>query len=242
MPVWCLHGNLQLPEVWTPFESRWHDPESGQPFELICPDFWEMESASFSDWTTRFTSQVRNLAAKEKQLLIGYSMGGRLALHAVLAAPELFDGCVVVSAHPGLTSEEARQQQRTWDLDWADRYRNMPWTDLLASWDALPVFAGRPHRGRRPELAFSRDQLIHGLTAFSKAEQADLTPKLTTLTAPPILYLTGEDDPRYTAIGAELARKCGVIHHEIIPQAGHRVPWEAPNAFVDAVQHFIERR
>ena len=75
---------------------------------------------------------------------------------------------------------------------------------------------------------------------FSKARQLNMLPMLSKLITPPLLYISGCDDIKYTKVGQELAANCRQIHHEIIPNAGHRVPWENQDAFISEISVFID--
>ena len=77
------------------------------------------------------------------------------------------------------------------------------------------------------------------LKSFQKGISKILAPKLAELKRPPILFLSGEKDQKYQKIGEELAKSCTVFKSEIIKDAGHRVPWENPNAFFQELGKFI---
>lgn len=51
--------------------------------------------------------------------------------------------------------------------------------------------------------------------------------------------MTGSDDKRYGRIGDELAGRIPALRHDVIPDAGHRVPWDQPDAFAAAVSRFL---
>jgi len=92
---WSLIPNLLAPE-----------------WELKTIDLWnQTEIASYDLWAKKTSEQIANGFPKQKKILLGYSMGGRLALHLLIAAPHLFDGAVIVSANPALA-----QALRRWSL------------------------------------------------------------------------------------------------------------------------------
>ena len=66
-------------------------------------------------------------------VLVGYSMGGRLALQALIdGAP--FDRAVIISA--GLNLEENRDERRARDEAWARRFESDPWDEVIRDWNA----------------------------------------------------------------------------------------------------------
>ena len=75
---------------------------------------------------------------------------------------------------------------------------------------------------------------------FSKARHGNMLTMLSKLKTPPLLYISGCDDLKYTEIGQALAASCLEVRHQIIPNAGHRVPWENQDAFVSEVSVFID--
>lgn len=237
MNIWCLHGNLQKPSVWDRFSSSWSTDASR--LQLNAPDIWTFNTSSFGTWTTEFCQHVRNTTSDAPGLLIGYSLGGRLALHAILKDPTLWAGVVVIGAHPGLKTQEERDKQLEWDQSWANRFLNEPWQKLLDTWDSLPVFCGRSSSILRQEATFSRAQIASTFDTFSKGRQTYLTPSIAQLTMPPILFISGEEDQRYTTLGMDLDASCPIVTHKAVAQAGHRVPWENPLGFTNIVQRFI---
>lgn len=196
------------------------------------------EATGFEDWTESFCEKVASHTGKT-HVLLGYSLGGRLALHALLQCPSLWSGAIVVGADPGLQSDEARTSQLQRDRTWAERWRVEDWENLWRAWDAQGVFGGRPNRAERPEAAYSRPQIARLFETFSKGHQANLRPQLAELKAPPILYLSGEDDAKYRALGSELGASCPALTHEVVAGAAHRVPWESPSVFTQKVRAFL---
>lgn len=243
MTIWCLHGNLQQPNVWHPFENRW--TYQGNAITLQYPNMRPQAGDDCARWASRFCASVAQSVSQtgkaQRQWLLGYSLGGRLALHAALAQPNLWAGIVVAGAHPGIADEKARQQQLVRDSAWAERFSNEPLTALFAEWDTLPVFGGISNPTAREVNNFDREQIADTFTRFSKGRQLYLLPDLALLEQPPILYISGEKDARYTLLGKMLAKRCPVIQHHIIPEAGHRVPWENPAAFVKIIQVFLDQ-
>ena len=59
-------------------------------------------------------------ASAGKRALAGYSMGGRLALHALLEGGA-WDAAILIAPHPGLETGEERAARREADALWASR-------------------------------------------------------------------------------------------------------------------------
>jgi 2-succinyl-6-hydroxy-2,4-cyclohexadiene-1-carboxylate synthase len=237
MKLHCIHGNLQTKRAWKPFEDRFG--LLGAEVSFVCEDLYEGHSLGFEQWTERFCQRAQRDSQGEKTFLLGYSLGGRLALHACLAQPDLWSGVIVVSADLGSVGPDEKKLQLEKDGEWAERFRSEPMESLLAEWDDLPVFCSIPnHVPRNPkEIDPQKTALL--FEVFSKGRQRDLLPELIKLQAPPVLYMSGEKDGKYVEIGEQLTASCPIVRHEKIPQAGHRVPWENPDSFVEAVLEFM---
>lgn len=203
MKIYALHGFLGLPSDWDRFNVT---AVAIRPAESL----WE--------WAKAFNATIR-----EPALLIGYSLGARLAMHALLDQPTLWRGAIFVSGNTGLkTGHEARRRQ---DEEWARKFMYDPWELVLGDWNRQPVFRGsRPIQ--RLEKDYSRSELAKLLVHFSLSSQEDLSQKLGACPVPH-LFVGGALDPIYTAPTR-------------VPNAGHRVPWDQPEPFNQILQEFYE--
>ncbi|MBX2862926.1 MAG: alpha/beta fold hydrolase [Leptolyngbyaceae cyanobacterium MAG.088] len=230
--LWCLHGNLQQSDVWDSlFWSLRRDTEKGFFIEAI--NLWERLTDDCWEWSAAFCDEVKRSStfALSQNYLLGYSLGGRLAFHSLLTSPDIWSGAMIVGAHPGSDDGDIKSQNLERDRIWAKRFLTEPWDDVLTEWDCLPVFCDRPCTLPRSEADFDRHKIAHAFEAYSKGKMDYLTPQLSRLSVP-ITYITGSDDHRYSQIGQTLAANCPNLLHIEIPDAGHRVPWEQPEAFM----------
>src|SRR5262245_20355380 len=101
---------------WTyDFFSRLSAPRGGSACQFLPGPFASLPAVA--DWI--------NARAKESpapRILIGYSLGGRLALHCLTQTPSLWSGGVIISGHPGLGDPQMRQERRETDRKWAQRF------------------------------------------------------------------------------------------------------------------------
>jgi 2-succinyl-6-hydroxy-2,4-cyclohexadiene-1-carboxylate synthase len=236
MKIFCIHGNFQTAKVWHPLEERMKARFSD--LEMITEDLCAKQFQSFDDWTEDFCGRVEAQANGEKSFLLGYSLGGRLALHACLSRPDLWDAAIVVGADPGLGSEEEKKLQLHRDRNWAERLKREPLEKLVDEWDAQSVFCGFENQAPRNLSEMDPDRLCQQFEVFSKGNQQNLVPKLAELKRPPVLFVSGEKDKKYQVIGERLAKSSSVINVQVIVDAGHRVPWENPESFVQVLIDF----
>ena len=238
MRIWCLHGSLQTALVWKPIGNAIESEFGSVQVEAV--NLYENEYESFGDWREQFYEKVEEQTKGEPSLLLGYSMGGRLAMNACVYRPSLWSGVIAVGADPGLISDDARSKQLQKDLEWARRFRTEDIQELLVEWDELPVFCGRSNCASREISELDSEKISRFFDVFSKARQGNMLPMLRKLKTPPLLYISGCDDIKYTKIGQDLAAHCMQVRHQIIPNAGHRVPWESQDAFISEVSVFID--
>ncbi len=238
MRIWCLHGSLQTALVWKPIGNAIESEFGSVQVEAV--NLYENEYESFGDWREQFYEKVEEQTKGEPSLLLGYSMGGRLAMDALVNNPAMWSGVIAVGADPGLISDDARSKQLQKDLEWARRFRTEDIQELLVEWDELPVFCGRSNCASREISELDSEKISRFFDVFSKARQGNMLPMLRKLKTPPLLYISGCDDIKYTKIGQDLAAHCMPVRHQIIPNAGHRVPWESQDAFISEVSVFID--
>lgn len=229
MKLFCIHGNFQTVKVWQPLEERMKAGFSD--LEMVTEDLYAKPFQGFDDWTKDFCDRAELAANGEKSVLLGYSLGGRLALHACIHRPDLWQGVVVVGADPGLGSSEEKNQQFTRDRNWADRLKKEPLEQLVQEWDEQPVFCGIENSAPRNLEELDPIQLSQQFEVFSKGLQQNLVPALSELKNPPVLFLAGEKDKKYQQIGDELAELYPVVKSQWVEDSGHRVPWENPESF-----------
>lgn len=165
----------------------------------------------------------------EGDVLLGYSMGGRLALR--LLESQRFRAAVIVSA--GLNAPD--EQRRLRDEEWARRFETEEWDSLMRDWNAQPVFGG--HALDRREADYDRRELARQLREYSPAV---LPPPRLDRIDTPVLWIAGERDAKYAGIARTAVRRLPSAELWICPDAGHRVPWEQPDAFIARLRAFLE--
>jgi len=177
--------------------------------------------------------------------LIGYSMGGRMALHAALAAPAHVRSLVLVGTTAGLVDPAARAARREADESLAARIEaggdeGLP--SFLSEWLKGPLFAGLDlaAAGLASRLENTAAGLASSLRLCGTGAQEPLDDRLDSVSAPTLLVV-GEHDAKFRAEAERLAE--GLLHAEIavIQDAGHACHLEQPDAFVDLVLPWLDR-
>lgn len=173
--------------------------------------------------------------------LLGYSLGGRLALQFAATQPTGLQSLLLENAHPGLSSADERKARASADARWARRFYREPLAEVLAAWYQQPVFADLNPTERAQLIAErsqnSAAQLAHMLCCCSLAKQADLQPWLQD-TSLPVLYLCGEQDLKFQAIAAQLATHCTSVTQKILA-GGHNLHRANPEFIAAAIRQWL---
>ncbi|HSP15143.1 MAG TPA: alpha/beta fold hydrolase [Thermoanaerobaculia bacterium] len=161
--------------------------------------------------------------------ILGYSMGGRLALHALLDGAR-YGRAVIISAGLGIESEDDRAARRRADEVWARRFEGEDWEAVMRDWNAQPLFGG--HVRVRRERDFERAGVVKAMREYSPAALPPLAPRLHEI-AIPVLWIAGERDAKYVAEGQRAVSLLPDARLVVCPGAAHRVPWEKPEWFIE---------
>lgn len=177
--------------------------------------------------------------------VIGYSMGGRIALALAVAYPELVRALVLESASPGISSERERAARRDRDDALADWIEAAGIERFVDYWEAQPLFASQTsldldarERQRRVRLA----QRPHGLGGCLRGHGTGAQPSLwehLASVAAPVLVISGALDAKFTRIGSAMARLLPHASHVVVQSAGHNVHIEQPAEFSRLAAAFL---
>lgn len=178
--------------------------------------------------------------------LVGYSMGGRLALYLALQFPDYFSRVVLESASPGLQTAAERAQRRQRDEQLAQALETMDFPKFLNRWYGQPLFDSlRAHADFEQMLAsrLSNDPqaLARSLRGMGTGSQPSLWPPLSTICTP-LLLVVGSLDAKFIAINRTMAALCDSAHLEIVQGCGHNVHVENPAVFAQTVSQFLAHR
>jgi len=241
MECWCLHGAAGMAADWRGFAKNLAATGIGSR----AVDLWRfLECQPMS--LTGFGSALNADASGEvfrgsSRALLGYSMGGRLALHALLEKDHPWQAAVIVSAHPGLETGPERADRRASDTAWATQALAGNWQEFLDSWNAQAVVGSA--RLRDPNASSSliarRREVARSFVDWSLATQQPLWERLGEISIP-VLWIAGENDPKFLALAERATALIPHAHLAIASAAGHRVPWEAEAWFADQVASFLK--
>lgn len=177
------------------------------------------------------------------RFLVGYSMGGRLALYLTIHFPQYFDRVVLESASAGLSSAVARRDRLAKDRQLATRLETGDLRLFLENWYQQPIFANlrsHPNFAQMLEQRLNNSpvQLAKSLRNLSTGKQPSLWEKLSENQIP-LLLIAGELDPKFVQINRQMQQLCKYSQLEVIPSCGHNIHFENPDLFIEKIKTFF---
>jgi len=180
-------------------------------------------------------------------VLLGYSMGGRLALYYALQFPENIKGLVLVGASPGLSTEQERKVRQQQDQKLADKILSIGLEAFLEEWSQKPIIASQSniHSGfleqmRQQKRQLNPEGLANSLRGMGTGEMPNLWDALPSLHIPTLL-ITGEHDAKFHGIAGKMVKALPYATHQIIPDVGHAAHLEAPETFANLFMTFYQQ-
>lgn len=237
---WCLHGSVGLAADWR--EMNHHLAQ--RLISTRAVDLWrflECEPMALPQFGPAFNADASgNPERGQSRMLLGYSMGGRLALHALLEKQHPWKAAIIIGAHPGLKDEAARATRAASDAEWASKALLENFTDFLTAWDNQPILQGATIRqaGDLSRLQLRRREIARSFVDWSLGNQQSLWSRLGEIDIP-VLWIAGEQDEKFRKIGE---RACELIPDStlaIAPDSGHRVPWQATDWLAETISEFL---
>lgn len=226
-----LHGFLGRTQDWAilkwpSYVYDWLNPCIVKPQK----SFWH-NAEVFNQWAW-------SLNEKSPHILMGYSMGGRFGLHALLQNPCIWKAAIIISAHPGLKNSQEKKQRLEHDQHWAKRFLEDPWDQLMQDWNNQDIFNSGISPFQRLEKDYDRLALSDAFCHWSLGKQDDLSERIAQLEMP-ILWVVGENDRRYVERAHSLTFKNSQSKVQVVQGAGHRAPWDQPEIFQSIVTQYL---
>jgi 2-succinyl-6-hydroxy-2,4-cyclohexadiene-1-carboxylate synthase len=240
MECWCLHGAVGMAADWRGFAKN--IGASGIGTRAV--DSWrflECNPMPLTDFGKALNADAGGEVFRgSSRALLGYSMGGRMALHSLLESGHPWHAAVIVSAHPGLENETERADRRASDAGWATQALAGDWQKFLTDWNAQPVLGDAAMRDPQASgrLIMRRREIARSFVDWSLGAQEPLWNRLGEVRIP-VLWIAGENDMKFRALAERAVSLIPNAHLALAPGAGHRVPWEAETWFAGTVAGFL---
>lgn len=247
-PVTLLHGFTQSGRSWNEVISKM--PER---WMWIVPDLrghgaTQIRSGSSCsmDACTADLEMLWDHLGVERTHLVGYSMGGRLALHVAVRRPQRVLSLLTIGAHAGL-DPDGREGRRLGDEALAERIEKGGVEAFVNYWGSLPMFAGIERRGPNFVAQVRADRLenhVAGLACSLRGMGAGAMEPVWDGLAhveSPCTFVAGQLDHGYVASARRLAATVPHGRIEIVLHAGHSVHQERPEAFARVLFNHLEQ-
>ncbi len=224
-----LHGFTNTGASWQPVIQA-----VGERYRSLAPDIRGHGSAADTTPVTleAVLQDIANLTT-EPFTLAGYSMGGRIALHAALALPDRIERLVLIGTSPGLADPAERQARREADERLAEELERSDLESFTRRWAQTPVLAGLPvqlaeqvHHDRLKNTPAGLVGALRGLGTGALPSLWDRLPELTM----PVSLVAGERDEKFRDIARRMAEQIRRSETRTILGAGHAAHIEAPAA------------
>jgi len=235
-PFTFLHGFTQTKESWLPVVESLSVPIESTIID--CPGHGESPTQG------RTLLQTGNDVAESMRsgILVGYSMGARIALHTALQFPDLVQGLVLISGTPGLRTESERNDRRSSDEALANHIENIGTQQFISEWLSNPMFQGLPSDlADIPRRCTNTERgLADSLRFAGTGTQEPLWDRLESL-AMPVLIVTGDKDEKFTQIAQEMTPMISQAEHHVINNVGHTCHLEDVQQFCDVLENWFLR-
>lgn len=182
----------------------------------------------------------------EQCILLGYSMGGRVATSFAASFPEKVQGLILISSSPGLEQESDRTSRMMADNQLAETIEQKGIEAFVQYWEKLPLFASQQQltieeqrKVRNERLSQKPLGLAMSLRGMGTGKQPSYWGELANFFFP-VLLITGELDVKFENIANEMIKYLPYATHQSIKQAGHAVYLEQPTTFLSELNHWLE--
>ncbi|HJV30665.1 MAG TPA: 2-succinyl-6-hydroxy-2,4-cyclohexadiene-1-carboxylate synthase [Bacillales bacterium] len=249
-PFLLLHGFTGDSSTWKPFYNQW-----GKHSKLIIPDIIGHGKTESPNGANRYKMEcaVSDLVEILDQLsieqvdLLGYSMGGRLALAFAMEFPDRVRRLILESSSPGLATFEERELRRMKDGELAEFIKEKGIKAFVAYWENIPLFATMKHlpleiqnEVKRQRLANNPIGLANSLKGMGTGAQPSFWKNLKHLQHQ-VLLVTGEKDEKFCRMAEKMMKELKNGNWITIPNSGHANHVEEREKFGTIISEFLTK-
>ncbi|MDG2169821.1 MAG: 2-succinyl-6-hydroxy-2,4-cyclohexadiene-1-carboxylate synthase [Opitutales bacterium] len=243
--VICLHGFLGCGKDFKIVRDNY----AGHP-TIIAPDFpdYSQSPTCGYSWESCIQALDKLIVAESKDaacILLGYSMGGRIALQYALQHADNLAGLVLVGATPGIADEKERAARKEKDIAQANMLREQSLDDFLKHWFKQDIIRAQsqisePYQSdmRRTRESNNSIALAQSLSFLGTGSMPSAWEHLANLHQPTLL-VTGDGDEKFKTIAGNMETQLPNAQHATIKDAGHACCFEKPLAFTQALDSFL---
>lgn len=248
-PLLFLHGFTGSAQAWAGIT-----PSFVKRYQVVTIDFLG-HGKSDAPREVHHYSMEKSLAALRTLMesfaepfgVVGYSMGGRVALALTCTHPELVDLVVLESTSPGLRDARDRELRRESDDALASSILENGIASFVEYWENIPLFASQK---KLPDtkIALQRERrlrnreigLAGSLRGIGTGSQLSYWENLASIRQPALL-ITGEEDHKYRKIAAKMMDELPSAEHITVDRVGHAVHFEDSDTYISILRQFFDR-
>jgi 2-succinyl-6-hydroxy-2,4-cyclohexadiene-1-carboxylate synthase len=234
-----LHGMLGAPSSWAEVVEKLVGESSVDAAWLPGhgPEPWGTELTEFDAVVEAIEARILTSPA----IVVGYSLGGRIALALAARRHPNLTHVVAIGANPGLDEDDARRARIAWERTMRDRLRDGGLEALVDAWERLPIFATQARlearqleAQRRVRRGHTRAGIDWAFDALGTGAMPSLVERLAAGHAP-LSLVVGAHDHAYLERSRALATRLPRVALAVVDGAGHNVALEAPRALAAIV-------
>jgi 2-succinyl-6-hydroxy-2,4-cyclohexadiene-1-carboxylate synthase len=243
-----LHGFTGSSEDWLPIFDQFPDKYNLFALDIVGhgksdspadPNYYNIESM------VNQIKYVKDHLTKNKIFLVGYSMGGRVALSYAVAHPDDIKGLVLESATAGFKNDQEREKRYQNDLKLVEFIQTHSLDEFIELWTDQELFNTQRRFSndklktlRRKRAAGSKIGYANSLKGFSTGIMPPLHDKLKKFPVK-VLLISGDLDTKFTGLNARMAKKFFKAKHKIVKNSGHNTHLEEPKRYIEIVTNYL---
>lgn len=245
-----LHGFTGSTETWTEVINALQGK-----YKTVAIDLTGHGLSTVPTDSARYSmeEQIADLKALFKQrkltsfILVGYSMGGRIALAYTKKHPEQVTSLILESASPGIKTKSERIARREADKQLSERIVREGVPSFVDFWENIPLFHSQKKLPkekqnviRQERLKQSKTGLANSLLGIGTGSQPSYWDDLNSINVP-VLLITGEIDMKFVNIAQEMKEYLPLANHRTVKDVGHAIHVENPTLFATMIMEHVAK-
>ncbi len=234
-----LHGFTHTGASWDPVRAAL--PES---YRAYAPDIRGHGTATgLRPVTLEAVLEDLARAAPDTFTLAGYSMGGRIAMHAAMALAPRVTRLVLIGASPGIADPVQRAARQSADERLAAEIEGTGIEEFAERWAKTPVLRGLPPdvgaAAHADRLRSTPAGLASALRGLGTGALPPLWGDLGAVSAP-VTLVVGERDHKFREIAIGMAGLLASAEVVVVPGSGHAAHLESPERVARIIAGNVE--
>jgi len=246
--VLFLHGFTGCAEDWFPVFEQMPDKYNYIAVDIVGHGKSDAPGGQSNYSVESIVNQikfVKDHLTPNKIFILGYSMGGRIALSYASVYPDDLKGLILESASAGIKNDEERQKRYEEDLKIAEFIETHTLEEFIEMWSDQELFNTQRRfsndklkKIKKKKSSASKIGYANSLKGFSTGIMPPVHDKLKKIPVKTLL-ITGELDSKFTGINARLAKRFFKAKHKIVRNSGHNTHLEESKRFIEIVLNYL---